>query len=290
MVEFTARMPSEDEDIDAVLEPARSRNLRTTGQASVAAIPTISDSISIVSPTTITSADNLPEPDVPVSSNTESVSAVTSAIAEDPADQNIPVAPHDTADSEPESGTKLESRPITLPCAKALDLPVQDWGLSNSQAFEQSKPPRASKRLHGYTNAFRLNARLVVELVSVILFIGLAIWTWQLYNQRNALLSQVSSLESNPQLTIQKQTDKLIRHVGQLVALPIGETPTIADVSDVYLARQQSAFFANAQKNDRVLMYAKAGEAILYRPSTNKIILVAPLTFNTVGGAPATKQ
>lgn len=37
-------------------------------------------------------------------------------------------------------------------------------------------------------------------------------------------------------------------------------------------------------------MYAKAGEAILYRPSTNKIILVAPLTFNNVGGGPATKQ
>lgn len=111
---------------------------------------------------------------------------------------------HDPADSETEPGTNLESRPSTVLCAKALDLAVKDWGLSNSQAFELSKPPWASKRFHGFTSAFRLNPRLVVELVSVILFIGLSIWTWQLYDHRKAPLSQVSSLESNPQLTIQK--------------------------------------------------------------------------------------
>lgn len=92
--------------------------------------------------------------------------------------------------------------------------------------------------------------------------------------------SQLASVEANPQVLVQKQTDSLIGTVGKLMNLPTGETPTVAAVSDVAAAQKQSPFFANAQNGDKVLLYVKAGEAILYRPSTNKIILVAPLTFN----------
>lgn len=92
--------------------------------------------------------------------------------------------------------------------------------------------------------------------------------------------SQLAGVEANPQVLVQKQTDSLIGTVSKLMNLPTGETPTVAAVSDVAAAQKQSPFFANAQNGDKVLLYVKAGEAILYRPSTNKIILVAPLTFN----------
>ncbi len=91
----------------------------------------------------------------------------------------------------------------------------------------------------------------------------------------------MASLNANPQAIIQKQTDAIINAVGQLMTLPTGETPTVATVSDANAAKQQSAFFDNAQNGDKVLMYVKAGEAILYRPSTNKIVLVAPLTLSS---------
>ncbi len=131
------------------------------------------------------------------------------------------------------------------------------------------------------------NTHLVIEIVLVLLVVILAIWAMSLSSKNSQLKTDNSNLQNkvnqqqaNPQAIIQKQTDDLIAKVGKLMSLPTGETPTVADVSDASAAKKQSAFFNNAQNGDKVLMYVKAGEAILYRPSTNKIILVAPLTFN----------
>jgi hypothetical protein len=131
--------------------------------------------------------------------------------------------------------------------------------------------------------------RLVAEGVLVLLVIGLGLWSWSLENDRKDLKSQVSSLNANPQAAVQKQTQTLISEVGQLITLPTNEVPTVANVTDAAQAKQQSAFFTNAQDGDKVLMYVKAGQAILYRPSTNKIIIVAPLTFNNSGTASTAK-
>lgn len=148
------------------------------------------------------------------------------------------------------------------------------------------KPPKAPKM-----PGRGLAGRTFVDFVLLALVIGLGLWAWTLHSDNADLKKQVASLNANPQVAIQKQTETLIAKVGQLYNLPSGETPTIANVTDAAAAKQQSAFFANAQNGDKVLMYVKAGEAILYRPSTNKIVLVAPLTFtnNSTGTtAPAT--
>jgi len=131
--------------------------------------------------------------------------------------------------------------------------------------------------------------RMVLEVVLVLIIVALGLWAWTLHSDNSNLKSQVAALNNNPQITIQKQTQGLIDKVSKLIQLPSGETPTIANVTDATAAKKQSAFFTNAQNGDKVLMYVKAGEAILYRPSTNKIILVAPLTFNnSTATTPAT--
>ena len=75
----------------------------------------------------------------------------------------------------------------------------------------------------------------------------------------------------------QSDIDSLVAHVGTLILLPQGEEPTIATVTDLNALKGQ-AFFANAALGDKVLMYPKAQEAVLYDPSQGKVIQIAPLT------------
>ena len=67
------------------------------------------------------------------------------------------------------------------------------------------------------------------------------------------------------------EAQQLQDKVGKLVQLPEGQTPTIATVNNASKLKNQ-AFFANAQNGDKVLIYSKSGQAVLYRPSTNRVI------------------
>ncbi len=66
--------------------------------------------------------------------------------------------------------------------------------------------------------------------------------------------------------------------VGRLIVLPEDEVPTIATVTDLE-ALQGQPFFANAKLGDKVLIFAKAGKAILYDPVEQKIVEVAPVNL-----------
>lgn len=90
---------------------------------------------------------------------------------------------------------------------------------------------------------------------------------------------QVKDLKTNPQKTNQEENEKLIASVGKLVLLPEGEAPTIATVTDADKLKSEQAFFAKAKQGDKVLIYTRALKAIMYRPSENKIIEVAPLVI-----------
>lgn len=71
----------------------------------------------------------------------------------------------------------------------------------------------------------------------------------------------------------------MVARVSRLMVLP-DEAPTVALVSDLEKLQGQ-AFFARAQKGDVVLMYPKAQKAILYSPTLDKILEVAPITNDT---------
>lgn len=91
-----------------------------------------------------------------------------------------------------------------------------------------------------------------------------------------------------PQGTAQAQAEAnaLVAKVSKLMALPADETPTIATVTDASIVKDQP-FFAQAQNGDKVLIYQKAGKAILYRESENKIIEVGAVNFNQAVESPA---
>ncbi len=66
-----------------------------------------------------------------------------------------------------------------------------------------------------------------------------------------------------------------VKSVSALMLVP-DEVPTLATVSDKSKLSDQD-FFRNAENGDKVLIYTQAKKAILYRPSANKIVDVAPI-------------
>lgn len=136
-----------------------------------------------------------------------------------------------------------------------------------------SEPAAEAAVLPSQPQAFlKVHAKSLVVLVVVAL---LAFGYIHQMQATNALREQNKKL-SSPAATAQAEAATLKSQVAKLVELPSDEVPTIATVSDVTKLQSQ-AFFKNAKNGDKVLMFTKAKEAVLYRPSDNKIIQMAPL-------------
>lgn len=90
----------------------------------------------------------------------------------------------------------------------------------------------------------------------------------------------VVSHYSNKSAGGQKQINDTVAKVSKLFLVPQGEQPTLAIINDASKYKNIT-FFKDAANGDRLLIYAQAREAILYRPSINKIIAVAPLNPGT---------
>jgi hypothetical protein len=113
----------------------------------------------------------------------------------------------------------------------------------------------------------------------MVLLLAAAVGTAAYYvNRYHDSQKQVKKLASNPTITAQQEQQQLLDKVGKLTVLPAGETPTIATVTDISKLKDQ-AFFVNAVNGDKVLIYTQAKKAFLYRPSTNKIINIAPVNL-----------
>lgn len=227
--------------------------------------------------TTESTENNTPE----TSSSTSSESDVEQSTS----DQSSTETDTEVGSSKP-SVEKTNQGPIVDNQVKPAETnaPIADKGDAVRPPSASSAEPKVSKKKRKFP------FRLLVEAVLVIAVIALGLWSWTLNSDKHNLNQQIVSLNADPQALVQKQTDATISAVGKLMQLPTGETPTIATVSNASQAKQESSFFANAQNGDKVLLYVKAGIAVLYRPSTNRIILVGPLKLtNTSTSASATK-
>ncbi len=84
------------------------------------------------------------------------------------------------------------------------------------------------------------------------------------------------NLKNNPDVATQEEVNQVVAQVSKIMDLPQGETPTLATINDITKLKDQT-FFRDAQNGDKILVYANAKEAIIYRPGVNRIINVAPL-------------
>ena len=130
-------------------------------------------------------------------------------------------------------------------------------------------------------NVFSLLKRFVIPIGVVLIIAVASIPSYYFYNQ----YQKAQMLLKNPTEAAKEEVNALVARVGQLLELPQGEEPTVATVSDKEKLKDQ-AFFAKAENGDKVLIYTNAKKAILYRPSINRVIDVAPVNI----GSPSTSQ
>ncbi len=100
---------------------------------------------------------------------------------------------------------------------------------------------------------------------------GVAYYYYTQYQHSQLLLKDPSAASK---IEIQSVTASL----KKLMDLPTDEEPTIATIMDKEKLKDQP-FFAKAENGDKVIIYTKAGKAILFRVSANRIIDVAPINL-----------
>lgn len=111
---------------------------------------------------------------------------------------------------------------------------------------------------------------------NVLVIVGLAAFGAYYFRQYQHLKANPPSADA----VAQREADNTIADVGKLYNLPKDETPTIATVKDKEATKKQyGAFFNNAENGDISLIYSNAKLAILYRPSTKKIVNVSTVTI-----------
>ena len=126
-------------------------------------------------------------------------------------------------------------------------------------------PPQMRKQKKGVKTFF-----LWVFIVCTVLG---GVGTYYFYTKYDAL-------QQNGNIVSQRDLEDTLTKVSALMVLPIDEVPTLATILDNTKLTGQS-FFQNAENGDKLLAFTKSMQAILYRPSTNKIIKVAPIYIDT---------
>ncbi|MFC1646987.1 LytR C-terminal domain-containing protein [Patescibacteria group bacterium] len=114
--------------------------------------------------------------------------------------------------------------------------------------------------------------------VIIVAAISASVYFYTGYRKTQALLK-------NPAQATQEENKKLVEDISMMIDVPEGEEPTIAAVSDKEKLAGQP-FFANAENGDRVILYPSIQKAILYRPTTGKIIEMSQVNVGSQNGEP----
>lgn len=127
----------------------------------------------------------------------------------------------------------------------------------------------------------------IILFLIIVSLIGLAIagFSYYEYQKTQKELQAIKKAAGTSQNTNTDQLAKILGEVGKIYNLPQGEIPTMATISDIGKLKDQP-FFQNGKNGDILLVFNKAGKAILYNPTDKKIIEVAPINSSPPSNSP----
>lgn len=119
--------------------------------------------------------------------------------------------------------------------------------------------------------------KMLIGILLALIFLGAIAAGYYYYQSYQKLLK-------NPDIITKQEVTWLVEKASKLMVLPTDEEPSTATVLDKEKLKDQ-AFFKNSENGDKILIYAKAKKAILYRPSNDKIIEVMPIALDNAQNA-----
>ena len=126
-----------------------------------------------------------------------------------------------------------------------------------------------------------LAKKAALPLLGILVVLGIALAPSIYFYKK---YQEAQKAATNPTESAQKEAEKLIAAVSKIMELPEGEVPTVATVSDEDKLKENQ-FLARAKNGDKILIYKdQVKKAIIYRPSTGKIVDVGAVSINEQQG------
>lgn len=119
--------------------------------------------------------------------------------------------------------------------------------------------------------AFHFNKKRFFSLLAVLIVIIVAGFVYYKFYY---------STPGQQQKRDERTTTQLVKKVSKLMILPKDQKPTVFDIEDPNVLVQQQAFFAGAEKGDKLIVYSESSKAIIYSPKKDMIVNVGPVTFD----------
>jgi hypothetical protein len=142
---------------------------------------------------------------------------------------------------------------------------------------EEEKEEKVSSKRMGLSPRLK---RLFFVLIVLILYAGASSYLTVWYLRKNP--EPFGLLKGAALLKIEEK--EIVDKISKSLALPEGEDPTMATVTDPEKLSGQF-FFKDAKKGDKLLIYQNAKKVILYRPSENRVVEVGVVDLDKQSGA-----
>ncbi len=101
-------------------------------------------------------------------------------------------------------------------------------------------------------------------------YVVVAFVVWQIQ-------SRFSNSPEQQQELAQQEVQGVVDRVKEIMVLPETEFPQMATVDNAPELAKTQAFFSAVENGDKILIYLQDQKAIIYRPSTDKIVNVGPV-------------
>ncbi len=120
-----------------------------------------------------------------------------------------------------------------------------------------------------------INFKTIIVLLAICGLVATTTYFYSEYQENK----QDKNISANAKEEKIESIESIVSNISQYMNLPTDEEPMVATITDEAKLQDQK-FFKKAKNGDKILMYPKASKAILYRPSTQRVIEFSALMID----------